>query len=354
MQSLYFVGTRNLAWREVSAPQLQTGLDAIVHPLASTTCDLDRGIIEGLVDFGSDFPIGHECVAEVIEVGDAVRSVAPGDVCVVPWHVNCGTCRLCRRGLPSACTAYPGLSGYGAPIAGRFGGLFSELARAPFADAMLTRLPDGVDPVRAASCGDNLTDAYVAVWKGLSRHPGAGVLIVNSLPSMAFFAVQHAVALGAAEVVFVDADEQRRDRAASLGADVYSSTSDLPPGSVFPVVVGASPGPRALKDAVRHVAPGGHMSNLAMVFGDAPLPLWDMYQTDMTFSTGFVSVTPHLDAVLGLLESGRIHPERVFSEHPWDDAPSVLLEPIPKPVLVAPGRFGPTPEAVPAGQAVTS
>lgn len=339
VRALHFVNVRELEWRELPDPHVQTGGEAIVHPIASTTCDLDRSIINGHVNFGSDFPIGHECVAEVIEVGDDVLNVRPGDICVVPWHVNCGTCRQCRQGLSAACTAFPGLSGYGAPIAGNFGGLFSELVRVPFADGMLTRLPHNVDPVRAASCGDNLTDAFVAVWKGLSRHPGADVVVVNSLPSLGLFAVQHAMALGAGSVVFIDSDEQRRSLATSLGADAYPSASARLHHARYPVVIGASPSPRLLADAISCVAPGGHLSNLAMVFGAVNVPLWDMYQRDMTLSTGFVSVTKHLDSVFALLESGRVQPERVFSEHPWEQAPTVLTERLPKPVLTAPRKL---------------
>ncbi|KQU53967.1 hypothetical protein ASG84_23285 [Rhodococcus sp. Leaf278] len=336
MESLHFIGKNTLRWTEQPDPTVDGPAEAIVHPLASTTCDLDRAIVGGVVDFGTDYPIGHECVAEVISVGSGVRTIAPGDVCVVPWHINCGTCGNCRLGLSAACTAYPGLSGYGAPIAGTFGGLFSELVRVPFADGMLTKLPPGVDPVRAASCGDNLTDAYVAVWRGLSTRPGTSVLVVNSLSSLGSFAVQHAIALGAGSVTLVDADEQRREHARSLGAQVFPTIDAARHHSRFPVVIGASPHPKLLAEAIRCVAPGGHLSNVAMIFGNASLPLWDMYQRDMTLSTGFVSVTPHLEAVLGLLEGDRIHPEQVSTTHAWADAPEVLLGPHAKPVLVAP------------------
>ncbi|WP_156747458.1 zinc-binding dehydrogenase [Mycobacterium sp. E2462] len=336
MRALHFIAKRTIEWREHPDPQIEAATEAIVHPLASTTCDLDRSIIAGAVDFGSDYPIGHECVAEVIAIGDQVRNVEPGDVCVVPWHINCGTCGQCRLGLTAACTAVPGLSGYGAPIGGDWGGLFSDRVRVPFADAMLTKLPPGVDPVRAASCSDNLTDAYVAVWRGLSRRPGAPVLVLNSLPSLGLFAVQHALALGAAAVTFVDAKEERRELARGLGATVFSRVDSGRDHGKYPVVVGAAPGPALLAEAIRCVAPGGHLSNVAMVFGDAPVPLWDMYQRDMTFATGFVSVTPHLETLLGLLGSGRLDPSAVVTEHDWVDAPHVLLEPYAKPVLVAP------------------
>ena len=39
-----------------------------------------------------------------------------------------------------------------------------------------------------------------------------------------------------------------------------------------------------------------------------------MYQRDMTFSTGLVSVATHLEGVLGLPATGRISPERIAEE----------------------------------------
>lgn len=340
MKSLHFVDARRLEWREAIDLKVGGPLEAVVHPIAATTCDLDRSIISGMVDFGRDFPLGHECVAEVLDVGSGVSRIKPGDVCVVPWHINCGTCGACRKGLTSACTANPGLSAYGAPLGGDWGGLFTEQVRVPFADAMLTKLPPTVEPVRAASCGDNLTDAYIAVWRGLSRHPGAAVLVLSGLPSLGLFAVQHAIALGASEVVFIDHREHRRELARTLGADVHPDVQPSRDHALYPVVIGARPQPALLPDAIACVAPGGHFSNLAMVFGDAPMPLWTMYQRDMSFSTGFASITPHVETVLSLIGTRRIRPEVIVTEHAWDDAPEVLLQPLPKPVLVAP-RIGP-------------
>jgi len=196
VRALWFEDVGQLIWREVEDLVVTHPLEAIVRPVASTTCDLDRAIVHGLVPLGNGFPIGHECVAEVLEVGSAVHRVAVGDLVVVPWHISCGVCPPCRKALPTACTTVPGLQGYGASIAGDWGGLFSEQARVPYADAMLTRLPPGVEPAAAASVSDNLTDAFVCVTRGLSRHPGARVLVVSSLPSLGLFAVDQAMAAG--------------------------------------------------------------------------------------------------------------------------------------------------------------
>lgn len=183
MNALHFVEVGKLEWHEARDLRVQGSLEAVVRPIASTTCDLDRRIIRGLVSFGENFPIGHECVAEVLETGDKVRTVRPGDVVVVPWHISCGVCAECRRGLPAACSSAPGIAGYGVPIGGQWGGLFSEEVRVPFADGMLVPLPDGVDPVSAASASDNLTEAYIAVSRGMAKHPRAPVLVVSSLPA---------------------------------------------------------------------------------------------------------------------------------------------------------------------------
>ncbi len=343
MKALHFVKVGKLEWHDAADLRVQGPLEAVVRPIASTTCDLDRRIIGGLVSFGEDFPIGHECVAEVLETGDKVRAVRPGDIVVVPWHICCGVCGECRRGLSAACSAAPGIAGYGIPIAGNWGGLFSEQVRVPFADGMLVRLPDGVDPATAASASDNLTEAYIATSRGLAKHPGAPVLVVSSLPSLGLFAADHAMAGGACRVDFVDASEDRREAARLLGAFVHPAI--LPEFDMrFPVVIGVAREPELLAAAVRCLAPGGHMSNAAVFFSDTPMPLWEMYKRDVTFSTGTASVSPHLPKVLELLRCGHIHPERVMSTHGWEDATQALLEPHLKPVIVRP-RLLPGPRA---------
>ncbi len=336
MKALHFLGVEKLAWREAKDMRVAAPLEAIVRPLASTTCDLDRRIIRGLVDFGTDFPIGHECVAEVLETGDQVRGMVPGAVVVVPWHISCGVCPECRRGLTAACSSAPGLAGYGVPIGGNWGGLFSEQVRVPYADGMLTKLPAGVDPVLAASASDNLTEAYIAAWRGLSKHPGAAVLVVNSLPSLGLFAVDQALAGGAESVDFIDQDEERREVARALGARVHPVIDPTRHHWRYPVVINVAREPELLADACRCLAAGGHLSNAAMFFQDTPLPLWEFYKRDVTFSMGTASINAHLPKVLELLRCGHIHPERVMTRYDAEDAPEVLTLSDLKPVLVRP------------------
>jgi len=335
---LTFIGKGQLEWHDAPDLAVAGDLEAIVRPIASSTCDLDRRILAGTSPFEPPFAIGHECVAEVVDVGDKVRTVARGDVVVVPWHICCGVCPACRRGLVAHCTAVRGLSGYGVPIAGDWGGLFSDEVRVPFADGMLTKLPVGVDPVAVTAASDNLTDAYIGVARGMAKHPGAAVLVVGGLESLGLFAVDHAVAAGAARVDYVDAHEGRRAAARGLGAHVHPAIPDAFLGQYL-VAIGASRDAGDLAAAIRCLAPSGHLSNIAIFLTDTPLPLWDMYLRDVSVAIGIGSVGAHIPAVLELARCGHIHPERLMSVHPWEDAPTALVGPDIKPVVVRPRRF---------------
>ena len=50
--------------------------------------------MSGRAPLPGPFAFGHEFVADVLEIGDAVRSVRPGDRVIVPFQVSCGTCEL--------------------------------------------------------------------------------------------------------------------------------------------------------------------------------------------------------------------------------------------------------------------
>jgi alcohol dehydrogenase len=333
MRALVYTGPGALEWREAPDPRVAGDGEAIVRPVASTTCDLDRAILAGRTPLPPPFALGHECVAEVIDVGDAVR-LRPGELVVVPWSLHCGACDRCRAGLTASCRVVPPRAMYGTPIGGDFGGLFSELVRVPFADGMLVPLPPGVAPERVAAASDNLTDAWLAVSRPLALHPGAPVLLLGGTGSIGLYAIELARAAGASSVTYVDKIEARRAIAASLGAEVLPSEAELPP---HPVVVDASGRPAELHRALRAVEPGGYCTSVGVYFVDTPIPILDMYANDVTFRIGRPSVGPHIARVLALVADGTVHPERVTSQvASFDDAIDVLLAKPLKPILVRP------------------
>src|SRR3954466_11608748 len=79
MRQLEVIGARSAQWREAPDPRVEGDGEALVRPLAVAMCDLDAGFLSGVVPVGEPFPLGHECVGEVVDHGDAVTSVRRGD-----------------------------------------------------------------------------------------------------------------------------------------------------------------------------------------------------------------------------------------------------------------------------------
>ena len=76
MRELVFFEKGTLRWQEAPDPVLEGNGEALLRPLAVATCDLDLGIVQGAVPLQGPFAFGNEGIAEVIEVGSAVGSIA--------------------------------------------------------------------------------------------------------------------------------------------------------------------------------------------------------------------------------------------------------------------------------------
>jgi alcohol dehydrogenase len=329
MEQLTYTGPQRLEWREAPEPSLESDRGALVRPLAVATCDLDALIVLGASPFAPPFALGHECVAEVVEVGDDVSGLAPGQRVSVPFQISCGACRNCLRGRSANCTEVPFMATYGfGPAVERWGGFLSDLVSVPYAEQMLVTLPDGLEPTAVASASDNLADAWRAVAPPLEDEPGGSVLVVGGAAagSIGVYAAGIARALDSEWVLYVDADAGRRAAAEALGAQTMAEMPKrLGP---FPITVDASADPEGLALALRSTAPDGVCTSCAIYFGEQPtMPLLEMYTKGITFRTGRANAREAMPHVLELAASGALRPERVTSSVvPWADAAEALLE----------------------------
>lgn len=342
MRQLTFVKPRVLEWHEVPAPRLQGPREAIVAPVAATTCDLDRSLIKGRAPYGGPIALGHEFVARVVEVGDAVRGLVPGDVAAVPAQISCGECDRCRSGGTAFCRSVAPNSMYGlGAVTGDWGGAFSDLVRVPFADAMLVRLPPGVAAESVAAASDNLTNAYEVVVPELERSPGASVAIAG-VGATGLYAVQMARACGAGRVDYLDHDRARLALATKLGAEPIEIGRDARRSSLereYEIAVDARGEADDLAVLLRSLAPRGVCKSVSMYFRETPLPLLEMMLRGVRFEPTPTNVRAHLGEVLALVRAQRIAPEEVTSEVlSWEALPEVLAEPPMKPVFVRTGH----------------
>jgi alcohol dehydrogenase len=338
MRSLVLAPGGRLSWREVPAPAAPGPDGAVVHPLAVATCDLDRPLALGRTPFPLPLRFGHECVAEVISVGERVRTVTTGQRVVVPFQISCGACPVCRQGRTGNCAGVPPISMYGFGVGGgHWGGALSDLLAVPYADAMLVPLPEGIDPVAAASVADNVCDGFRHVTPYLphvlERDPQSEVLIVAGVsrrpifsPSVPLYAGLVALALGARTVLFADSRPVIRDHADRLGL-VPLQPSEVRARPPAPLVVDASAHPRGLWLALSKTAPDGVCSSAGTLHSVSRIPSGVMYGRNVTFHISRTHVRMLIPSVLDLMGEGRIRPELVTTAvASFEDAPVALRE----------------------------
>lgn len=341
MLELTYFDRGQIRWKERPAPRIDSPSAALVRPRVVARCDVDLPIALGAFPVAGPFGLGHECIAEVIEVGPDVTRVQPGDLVAVPFQISCGQCKRCLRGQTGACSAVPAFSSYGlGAFCGRdWGGAVSDALLVPYADAMLVQVPDSVPPWLAAAATDNIADGYRCVAQPLAAEPGARVLVIGGLASsIGLYAVAAARALGASEVTYVDDVTERYEIAERLGARVIESAprDDLALGE-YPITVEACSTAAGLRLALAATEPEGTCTSAGMYIGDVALTLLPSYMRGLRFLTGRTPSRALLPEVLGslargVLQAGLITPVRAA----WSDAPQAWLEPATKLIIERP------------------
>ena len=324
---------------------MQAGLKAgLIDPVVAS--------ILGSVPFKGPFGIGHECVAQVTEVGAGVAEIKVRDVVVVPWAISCGSCEECRLGLTAKCSTMrlesPGhtLAAFGfGPHCGPWGGMVADSLRVPFADHMLVRVPGSIDPLRVAAASDNLADAWRAVVPALHERPGGSVLVIGGgAQSIGLYAAGLAVRHGAATVDYLDDDDARLEVAHGFGATPHKVAKNRRPSVLrhrstgYDVAVEASSQASGLRDAIRALRPGGICTATGYYLASGTkVPIMDMYATSATLRVGISHVRPILPTLLDFIATTGFPAEHVTSLlADWEDAPTAYAQRTTKVVLHRP------------------
>jgi threonine dehydrogenase-like Zn-dependent dehydrogenase len=372
IKELTLIKKNKVEWREKTEPRISHPKEAIIRPFVASRCDgdsiflfhnftkalkiganihfLDKKVLEvfGENPLAPPFCVGHECIGEVVEIGEEVNQFKKGQVVIVPWAISCGTCHICSSGIFSHCdntndnkliSAY----GFGNGM-GPWGGSVTDLLRVPFADAMLIEVPQDVNPYHCSSLSDNISDAYRTVGPQLKNTPNAPVLVMGgAAKSIGLYAASLAVTLGSSRVDYVDYSDTRLELAQKIGANpikiskktsLKTLSSALPKGG-YPISVDASGSVERLNLAIRMLCCGGTCTSTAFyVKKRTPLPLWDMYSKSITFHIGVSHPRRDIPEILPLIQSGRFKPEQIATlVADWSDAPKAYLEKTTKLVL---------------------
>lgn len=336
MRSLVASPGGRMRWRSIPTPPDPGPVGAVVHPIAIATCDMDRPIGLGHTPFPMPFCFGHECVAEVLRVGERVTSVKPGDRVVVPFQISCGECVMCRAGHTSNCTSVPPISMYGfGVIGGHWGGAVADELAVPFADGMLVPLPEGIDPAAAASVADNVSDAHRHIGPYLptifEEGREAEVLVFGAVSkrspytaSVPQYAALIAQGMGAARVTLADARPDIRRQAEALGIDTVDP-ADLGGPPTTPLVADISADPAGTQLAIERTAPDGFCSSAGSLHPFTKAPIAAMFGRNVTLRVSRSDARAVIPEVLEMMVAGTLKPEMVTTQlEKIDDAAAAL------------------------------
>jgi alcohol dehydrogenase len=220
-----------LELREIPLPEPSAG-EMVVRILGCTLCGSDLHSFEGRRQVPVPTILGHEIVGEIVSFGDEVphhdmagRGIATGDRITWSLVASCGKCFFCQRGLPQKClTAVK--YGHEQFHAGRelLGGLaeYCLIVRG----TAIVRLSDDL-PLEVACPANCATSTAAAAVEAAGDLNGSTVCVLGAgLLGLTVCAM--AQAQGAANIVCVELQPERRARAESFGATHAISPEEFP------------------------------------------------------------------------------------------------------------------------------
>ncbi len=287
---------------------------AIITVRASGVCRSDWHAWRGHDPVVLPHVPGHEFAGVIAEIGPEVTNFFVGERVTAPFVQGCGRCDYCRAGNAQVCPQQrqPGFTDPGS---------FAEQVVVNGADMNLVRLPDTVGFVAASALGCRFATAFRAITVHGRIAPGQW-LAVYGCGGVGLSAVMIGVAIGA-RVIAIDASQAALARATDLGAeralqvgfDTDRTIGEIADGGAH-VTIDAVGSPATAAAAVRSLRRRGRHVQVGLLLGDDALTALPMdrviaQELEIYGSHGMAAVD--YPALLGLIASGALHPERLVS-----------------------------------------
>jgi len=320
MRAAIYRGPGEIAVEERPRPEVESPTDAVVRVTHTAVCGSDLWFYRGDSDREVGSRVGHEPMGIVEAVGEAVRSVEPGDRVFAPFLVSCGSCEFCRKGLHTSCVN-------GGSWGGDNGGAQGEYVRSPHADGTLVRVPDRhADDEEALRSILPLTDVmatghHAAVSAGVEA--GSTCVVVGD-GAVGLCGVLAARRLGAERIVAVGHHRDRLDLAERFGAtetihargeeaiERATETTHGGPNHVLECVGAAS----AMNAAIEICRDGGTVGYVGVPHGVEAegLDVFGLFGGNVTLRGGVAPVRAYAEELLDDVVAGTLDPSPVFTK----------------------------------------
>lgn len=204
--------------------------EVLVRIIATGVCHTDAFTLSG-DDPEGVFPavLGHEGGGIVVEVGEGVATLQPGDHVIPLYTAECGQCKFCRSGKTNLCQAVRATQGKGLmpdgttrfsyngqPIFHYMGtSTFSEYTVVP--EISLAKIDPAAPLEKVCLLGCGVTTGIGAVHNTAKVEPGSTVAVFG-LGGIGLAVIQGAVQAGAARIIAVDVNPAKFELARQMGA----------------------------------------------------------------------------------------------------------------------------------------
>jgi len=220
---------------DVAPPRAGEVLVRITH---TGVCHTDAFTLSGDDPEGL-FPVvlGHEGGGIVVEVGEGVTSVQPGDHVIPLYTAECGVCKFCRSGKTNLCQAVRATQGKGVMPDGtsRFSyegkPLFHYMGTSTFseytvcAEVSLAKIDPQAPLEKVCLLGCGVTTGIGAVHNAAKVKPGDTVAVFG-LGGIGLAVVQGAVHARAGRIIAVDTNPSKFPLAKEMGATDFVNPKD--------------------------------------------------------------------------------------------------------------------------------
>ncbi len=301
MKASYFLGNQAFEVREREIPRPGSG-EVVIKNMACGVCGTDVHIYygePGSADVTPPVVLGHEYSGEIVEVGEGVDGLKPGDHVTVDPNIYCGRCEYCRDGKKQLCESMQAVG------VTRDGG-FAQYSLVPQGQAF--KLAEGV-PFQAGAMAEPLACCLHGIdLAGIK--PGQTVCVVGG-GAIGLMMLQLARLSGAGRVFLSEPNPKRREAALALGADLAIDPADaqsrVQGENSADVVIECVGNHLAVESAFAFANKGATLVLFSVPKVDAvfPLPLFDLYKKELTVKGSFVNPDTHARAV-ALINAGRV------------------------------------------------
>ena len=211
--------------------------EVLIKMKAAGLCHSDLSVINGVRPRPVPMALGHEASGQVLQVGEGVSDLRPGDLVVLVFVPSCGHCMPCMEGRPALCEPGAEANTAGTLLSGRRRihhhgqAIHHHVGVSAFADhAVVSRrscvkVEADIDPVEAALFGCAVLTGVGAVINTAKVQAGSTVAVLG-LGGVGLCAMLGALAAGAREVVAIDLHDSKLETARRLGATATLNARD--------------------------------------------------------------------------------------------------------------------------------